>query len=40
MNNNQLAIVLVFGMVCLFGCQAFIEGTNMRTIVQTCKEGK
>jgi hypothetical protein len=40
LNNNQLLIALVFVMLLFFGCQALIEGTNLRTIVNTCKEAK
>jgi hypothetical protein len=40
MNNNQLAVVLVMARLVFFGCQAYIEGTNLRTIVTTCKEIK
>lgn len=40
MNTTQLAIVLVFWVMILFCAEAYIEGTNLRTIVETCKESK
>lgn len=40
MNTTQLAIVLVFWVMVLFCVEAYIAGTNLRTIVETCKETK
>jgi hypothetical protein len=40
MNNTQLTVVLVFWVMILFCAEAFIEGTNLQTIIETCKESK